>query len=73
MPKPRNVRQTGSSPTTPKTRMLYSVRETRELLGGISHTTFYALVGAGQIQLVKLGRRSFVAAGELQRIAAGGE
>lgn len=50
-------------------RLLYSVRESRQLLGGIGHTMFYALVKAGDIKLIKIRGRSFVSASELRRIA----
>jgi len=41
-------------------RHLLTVKEARQQLGGISPTTFYALVKAGELSLVKIGRRSFV-------------
>jgi excisionase family DNA binding protein len=41
------------------------VKEARQHLGGISPTTFYALVKEGELSLVKIGRRSFVRAKEL--------
>jgi hypothetical protein len=50
-------------------RFLYPVPEARQLLGGIGHTTFYAMVKAGEIKLVKIRGRSFVSASELRRIA----
>ena len=46
-------------------RRLISVSEARAWLGGISPTTFYALVQKGELSLVKIGRRSFVQAEEL--------
>ena len=46
-------------------RRLISVAEAREWLGGISRTTFYALVKEGELSLVKIGRRSFVHEEEL--------
>ena len=54
-----------------QSRVLYPVPEARELLGGISHTTFYKLVNEEHIRLIKLGRRSFVSADEIRRIAGG--
>lgn len=48
-------------------RRMYPVEETRERLGGISHTTFYELVKGGRINTVKLGRRTFVMADEIER------
>jgi excisionase family DNA binding protein len=46
-------------------RHLMPVKEARQQLGGISPTTFYALVKEGELSLVKIGRRSFVHAEEL--------
>ncbi len=46
-------------------RLLMAVKEARQQLGGISPTTFYALVKEGGLSLVKIGRRSFVQAQEL--------
>jgi excisionase family DNA binding protein len=46
-------------------RHLMPVTEARHHLGGISPTTFYALVKDGELSLVKIGRRSFVQAEDL--------
>jgi excisionase family DNA binding protein len=46
-------------------RRLISVAEARAWLGGISPTTFYALVKQGELSLFKIGSRSFVHAEEL--------
>jgi hypothetical protein len=46
-------------------RHLLPVTEARHHLGGISPTTFYALVKDGELSLVKIGRRSFVQAEDL--------
>ena len=46
-------------------RHLMPVKEARQHLGGISPTTFYALVKEGELSLVKIGRRSFVHAEDL--------
>ncbi len=46
-------------------RHLMPVEEARYQLGGISPSTFYALVKEGELSLVKIGRRSFVHAEEL--------
>ena len=69
----RVFEQPPASGTASISRALYPIKEAREQLGGISHTTFYALVGKDQIHLVKLGRRSFVAADEIRRICSGGQ
>jgi len=44
---------------------LLPIAEARHQLGGISPSTFYALVNKGELSLVKIGRRSFVQAEEL--------
>jgi excisionase family DNA binding protein len=46
-------------------RRLITVDEARNELGGISRTTFYELVKADELGTVKIGRRTFVAASEL--------
>jgi excisionase family DNA binding protein len=46
-------------------RHLLPVKEARHQLGGISPTTFYALVKDGELSLIKIGRRSFVQAEDL--------
>jgi excisionase family DNA binding protein len=46
-------------------RHLMPVTEARHQLGGISPTTFYALVKEGELSLIKIGRRSFVQAEDL--------
>jgi excisionase family DNA binding protein len=46
-------------------RHLMPVTEARHQLGGISNTTFYALVKEGEMSVVKIGRRTFVQAEEL--------
>lgn len=46
-------------------RILYPLTEARQLLGGIGKSSFYKLVGNGQISVVKVGNRTFVHADEL--------
>jgi excisionase family DNA binding protein len=46
-------------------RHLMPVTEARQQLGGISRSTFYALVKEGDLPLVKIGSRSFVQAEDL--------
>lgn len=43
-----------------RSRRLIPINEARRQLGGISPSTFYALVKEGELSLVKIGRRSFV-------------
>lgn len=45
-----------------KNRKLYSIDQTRELLGGISRTTIYLLIGHGKLVSVEIGRRRFISA-----------
>ena len=51
-------------------RPLNPVRDTMELLGGVSRSKFYRMVKDGDIKLIRLGRRSFVSAGEIERLVA---
>ena len=53
------------SPNIPD-RVLYPVNEAREKLGGISRTMFYDLVRNGFIGIIKVGRRTFVHADEIE-------
>ncbi|OBH59475.1 hypothetical protein A5685_03275 [Mycobacterium colombiense] len=46
-------------------RHLIPLNEARLQLGGISRTTFYALVKEGELSLVKIGSRSFIQAEDL--------
>ena len=58
-------------------RMLYSIPEARQQLGGMGNSTFYAKIATGQIRPTKIGRRTYVSAAELERfvasLTAGGE
>jgi excisionase family DNA binding protein len=51
-------------------RLLYSPRETQELLG-ISRATVYRLVSAGKLKKVKIGSRTGVTAASIHRLASG--
>ena len=44
----------------------YSVREFRELFG-ISNTTFYKLLQAGEIRVFKIGRKTLIDSQEAER------
>jgi excisionase family DNA binding protein len=52
-------------------RAAYPVSEARELLGGISRSSLYRLIAAGQIRVVKLGSRTLVPASEIERLVGG--
>jgi predicted DNA-binding transcriptional regulator AlpA len=43
-------------------RALYSIQETRKLLGGISRNTIYHLLRTGQLASVPIGSRRFISA-----------
>jgi predicted DNA-binding transcriptional regulator AlpA len=49
------------------------VNEACEAFGGVSRDWIYRQFREGRIHSVKIGGRRFVAAGEIARIAAGGE
>jgi hypothetical protein len=55
-----------TKPAIPQ-RKLYSVAECRELLGGIGKTFFYAVL-VKDLELIKLGRRSYVTAESIDRL-----
>jgi hypothetical protein len=52
-------------------RVLYPVKEARQLWGGIAQSTFYKLVNEQNVRLIKLGRRTYVPHHEIERIARG--
>ncbi len=49
---------------------LFTISEAREQLGGISHSKFYDLVAKGEINIVKIGRRSYLTSEEIRRFVA---
>ena len=49
----------GTADAAPK-RLLHPIPEVRSQLGGICHSNFYEIVKRGDLELVKIGRRSFV-------------
>lgn len=51
-------------------KILFSEAEGREALGGLGRSKFYELIRDGEIQIVKIGRRTFVARDELERYVA---
>ena len=57
-----------SPPAT--TRLLHTIPETQELLGGISRTMVYELFASGQLKSVKLGNRRLVRHDEALRYVA---
>ena len=46
-------------------RLIYPGTEARHLLGGIGTTTFHALINAGHLERVHIGRRAFITAESL--------
>jgi excisionase family DNA binding protein len=49
-------------------RELYSIKEARELLGGISRNSIYELLRAGNLPSVVLGCRRFIAASAITEL-----
>lgn len=43
-----------------ESRILNSITQTREKLGGLSRSTIYELISRGDLRVVKIGRRSFI-------------
>lgn len=58
--------RTVAAPKHPQ-QLLFSIPETRQILGGIAHSTIYALVKAGDLRLTKVRGRSFITAAEIER------
>lgn len=58
-------------------RQILSVEKSCEYLGGISKVSLYNRVNAGEIQLIKIGRRSFITLESmdayLDRLIGGGD
>lgn len=48
-------------------RKAYTVREFREIYGGMSNTHFYEIVKRGELQVHKIGRKTVVAVAEAER------
>jgi len=48
-------------------RLLHSLPEGAELLGGIGRSTLFELIAAGHIEVVKIGRRTLISHDELER------
>lgn len=55
----------GPGENSMKDRELYSIEETRELLGGISRNTIYAFLRTGDLASVVIGCRRFISAGAI--------
>jgi hypothetical protein len=51
-------------------RAAYPLDEASKLAGGISRGTWYNLEARGEIRLVRIGRRVFVPASELERLTS---
>jgi excisionase family DNA binding protein len=66
---PEAERQSVQQPPAPQAprQRLITVAEARQELDGISPTTFYQLVKDGELRVVKIGRRTFVAVSELDK------
>lgn len=60
------------TPALPQ-REAYSIRETRELLGGISQATAYALIRRGELVTFRIGRRRLVGAEAIRTFIANRE
>jgi hypothetical protein len=41
-------------------RLLVPYEDVKNMLGGIGKTTLHGLIGAGELQRVKIGRRAFI-------------
>jgi hypothetical protein len=50
--------------------LFYSVRETRSLLGGISHATTYRLIAAGRLDARKILGKTVITGHSIEKLAA---
>lgn len=48
-------------------RLLHPIPEVQDLLGGMSRSTLYEIIKDGDIAVVKVGRRTYIADVELER------
>jgi hypothetical protein len=53
-------------------RLLHTISEARERLGGVSANTIYALFDLGELEPVKIGGRTMVRASDIEALAARG-
>ena len=49
-------------------RLIYPIPEARQLLGGISHSYFYELVKSGDLEVVKMGKRTFITGEAIRKL-----
>lgn len=54
----------------PAERLAYPIRETCQMLGGISAATFFELKRNGKIKTIKIGNRTLVPRSELERLTS---
>jgi hypothetical protein len=50
--------------------LLYAIPDAIAMLGGMAHSTLYEHIKAGRLHTVKIGRRTYIAAEELERFVA---
>ncbi|MDG5483342.1 helix-turn-helix domain-containing protein [Mycolicibacterium gadium] len=55
-----HARKKAGTAVDTKPRLLVSISDAREVLGGIGHSTIYELVSQGEIIKVNIGRRGFI-------------
>lgn len=51
-------------------RLLHKIPEALQLLGGMGRSTLYDLIAAGDLQVVKIGRATYIAHDELERFVS---
>ena len=67
------MKEPKAKPTKIPRRAMYPYPEACVLLGDISVSTLYNQIAAGVVRAAKIGNRSFIAQGEIDRLAAGGD
>ena len=53
---------------TNSNQLCYTVKQARELIGGVSHSFFYSLIKSGQVKTFKIGHRTMIAHSDLQAL-----
>jgi excisionase family DNA binding protein len=48
------------------TKLLYSIEEAQECLGGLGRTTLFSLIRRGEIRIIKVGRRTLIPFDQLE-------
>lgn len=48
--------------------LAYSIKDARQIIGGVSHSFFYSLIKHKKLKVMKLGRRTLVSHAQLEQL-----